>query len=122
MLVLQLVNEIICFSLNKRDFFFRMHPQGFSMLPQLMERGPGEHVFYSEKTKSGEQQLCQLTYVDKLQPTSTVIFRSDSKILQFSVAYNKKPTDPNCVYVYVLTSDQKLVRVNNKSGEFIVDL
>lgn len=87
-----------------------------------MERGPGEQVFYCEKNNTSEQQLCQLTYVDKLQPTSNVIYRTNDQILQFSIAYQKNLADPNCVLVYILSSKQKLIRLNNKSGEFINDL
>lgn len=66
--------------------------------------------------------MIQLTFTDKDRPTKTTIHNSDSaQFLAFNVTY-KNDGQP---FVYILDTEKKIKRLNNKSnivGDYTVDL
>ncbi len=121
MVVLQLVNEIVCFFLM-RERFQILQDHKDKMLKMHMIRGPQEQIFFAEEDQTGCHKMVQLTFTDKDRATKTTIYSSDSaKLLAFNVVYKNE----NQPYVYVLDSDKKIRRLNNKfniEGDFSIDL
>ena len=77
MLVVQLIDGVVAFSLNKErnhTFFDSNGKNNTSeMLPFLMQRGPYEEVYFAERSENGNTQVICLTFKEKEKLTRKVV-------------------------------------------------
>lgn len=118
MVVLQLVDEIVCFNLSKPGFIKRLQDNNEKMMTIAMVRGTKEQLYFGEVSETGVSEIVKLTFAEKDKLTKQTIYRSDNaQIVAFSIQYNGSQSREDGVIINVLCSDNKLRRLNNSVSQ-----